>query len=109
MPPALHTLENDHWQVGILPETGASVAFGRVKKDGAWVDVMRPTDPVDYDNSSNCASFVLFPWSNRIRDGLLRFRGKDYPLEVNSGDGNGYSWRHPQAHLAGGCRRSDTD
>jgi aldose 1-epimerase len=87
MPPVLHTLQNDYWQVGILPETGASIAFGRVKKDGQWVDVMRPTDPADYDNASNCASFVLSPWSNRIREGRLRFRGNEYPLEVNNADG----------------------
>lgn len=87
MPPTLHTLENEHWQVGILPETGASVAFGRVQKDGQWVDVMRPTDPADYDNPSLCASFVLIPWSNRIKDAQFRFRGTDYKLQPNSADG----------------------
>lgn len=80
----LYTLENEHWQVGVLPETGASVAFGRVRHGDNWVDIMRPTDPADYDNSSNCASFILIPWSNRIRDGKFRFDGQDYPLEINS-------------------------
>ncbi|RMG83249.1 MAG: aldose epimerase, partial [Chloroflexi bacterium] len=37
------TLQNAHWQVGILPQTGASIAFGRVRYGGTWVDVMRPT------------------------------------------------------------------
>ncbi|MBZ0297344.1 MAG: aldose 1-epimerase [Anaerolineae bacterium] len=79
----LQTLENEYWQVGILPETGASVAFGRVKHGSDWVDIMRPTDPADYDNSSNCASFILIPWSNRIRDGKFRFDGQEYQLEIN--------------------------
>ena len=64
----VQVLENEYWQVGILPETGASIAFGRVRRDDTWVDVMRPTDLADYDNPSQCASFVLMPWSNRIRD-----------------------------------------
>ena len=87
MTPTLHTLENDFWQVGILPETGASVAFGRVRKDDAWVDVLRPTDPADYDNASKCASFILIPWSNRIRDAKFTFEGTEYPLEVNNSEG----------------------
>ncbi len=87
MPPTLHTLENEFWQVGILPETGASVAFGRVQKDGQWVDVMRPTDPADYENPSQCASFVLIPWSNRIKNAKFRFRGSEYALEANNAEG----------------------
>jgi aldose 1-epimerase len=87
MTSALHTIENDYWQVGILPETGASVAFGRVRQGDRWVDILRPTAPADYDNSSNCASFVLVPWSNRIRDGRFAFRGQTYQLEINNADG----------------------
>jgi aldose 1-epimerase len=83
----LRILENDFWQVGILPETGASTAFGRVKIGGAWVDVMRPTAEADYSNSSNCASFLMIPWSNRVRDARFRFKGVDYPLQVSSKDG----------------------
>ena len=101
----LYTLENDYWQVGILPETGASVAFARVRQGGQWVDVMRPTDPADYDNPSQCASFVLIPWSNRIRDAKFRFQGQDYQLEVNNSEGNashGDTRRRPwQIEIAG--------
>lgn len=80
-------LENDFWKVGILPETGASTAFGRVKINGEWVDLMRPTAEADYGNSSNCASFLMIPWSNRVRDARFRFMGVDYTLQVSSGDG----------------------
>lgn len=83
----LRILENDFWQVGILPQTGASTAFGRVRIAGMWVDLMRPTAEADYDNSSNCASFLMIPWSNRIRDARFRFRGVDYTLQASGKDG----------------------
>ena len=84
---ALHTLINDHWQVGILPETGASTAFGRVRHRDEWVDIMRPTDPANYSDAAACASYLLVPWSNRIRDGVFRFQGQEYHLRVNNEDG----------------------
>jgi len=83
----LHTLQNEHWQVGILPETGASIAFGRVRKNGAWIDVLRPTPESAYGNSSNCSSFIMLPWCNRIKDGLLRFKGDEYRLRTTKDDG----------------------
>jgi aldose 1-epimerase len=87
MQPTLYTLQNDHWQVGILPEIGASTAFGRVMHAGAFVDVMRPTAEADYSNSSLCASFIMLPWANRLRDARFRFRGTDYALQPSSADG----------------------
>lgn len=83
----LHVLENAFWQVGILAETGASIAFGRVRAGGQWVDFLRPTPESEYGNVSKCASFVMLPWSNRIRDGRFRFNGIDYQLQVNNRDG----------------------
>src|SRR5258708_15480361 len=83
----LHVIENESWQVGILPDAGASVAFGRVKRDGRWLDFMRATPEQSYRDPSACASYVLSPWSNRIRDGHFRFKGKDYQLRINFPDG----------------------
>lgn len=80
----VHLLENAHWQVGILPQTGGATAFARVKQSDVWVDVMRPTAEADYDNPSNCANFPLIPWSNRIRDGVLRFADDTYQLKTSS-------------------------
>lgn len=81
------TLQNDHWQVGILPGTGASIGFGRVRKGGTWVDVMRPTAEADHGNSSKCSSFIMLPWCNRIKDGVLRFEGQTHQLRVTKDDG----------------------
>lgn len=80
-------LANEFWQTGILPATGASIAFGRVRQGDQWLDVMRPTNPADYGNSSKCSSFIMLPWCNRIKDGILRFRGAEYPLETTPDDG----------------------
>jgi aldose 1-epimerase len=87
MPPALHTLTNDFWQVGILPETGASVAFGRIRLEEDFVDVMRPTAVDDYGNASLCASFIMLPWANRLRNARFRFQDHEYQLEPSSADG----------------------
>ncbi len=84
----VHVIENNVWQVGILPETGASVAFGRVRRGGAWLDVMRPTPAESYHLSAACASYVLIPWSNRIRAGVFRFRGVEHRLRIDTKDGN---------------------
>lgn len=83
----LHTLQNAHWQVGILPQTGAGIAFGRVRYSGNWLDLLRPTAEADYENSSNNSSFIMMPWANRIRDGLLKIGHQSYQLEITKDDG----------------------
>jgi aldose 1-epimerase len=83
----LHTLENELWQVGVLPETGSSTAFGRVRRGGRWLDIMRPTSEADYGNASLCASFIMLPWCNRLRDARFRFEGREYALQPSSADG----------------------
>lgn len=85
--PEILTLSNDRWRVGLVPETGGSVAFGQVRIGDAWEDVLRPTPEHDLTVASNTASYPLIPWSNRIRDGLLRWAGRDYQLRVNFPDG----------------------
>lgn len=111
------TLQNDHWQVGILPETGASIAFGRIRHNDTWVDVMRPTAEKDWGNSSNCSSFIMLPWCNRIKDGVLRFEDKTYPLQTTKDDGTARhgdvrkrSWRVDavdDAHIRMSLKSSD--
>ncbi|MCA0455855.1 MAG: aldose epimerase [Chloroflexi bacterium] len=81
------TLQNRSWQVGILPQTGASIAFGRIKHHDEWVDVLRPTPYSDYTNSSNCSSFIMLPWCNRIKDGVLRYGDETYQLQTTKDDG----------------------
>jgi aldose 1-epimerase len=114
---ALHTLQNEYWQAGILPQTGASVAFGRVHKDDQWIDILRPTPESDYGNSSNCSSFIMLPWCNRIKNGLLRFDDNEYQLRTTKDDGTarhgdvrGRNWRVDEAddtHIRMSLRSDD--
>lgn len=94
------TLQNDLWQAGILPQTGASVAFGRARSGDVWHDLVRPTAEADYGTPGKCGSFLMLPWCNRIKDGKLRFDGQTYPLEITPGDvtarhgeGRNHAWK----------------
>lgn len=84
---ALHRLQNAYWQVGVLPQTGGSLAYARVRYNGVWLDVMRPTDEANYGNSSACSSFIMLPWANRIRGGQFTFEGQSYQLNSLADDG----------------------
>jgi aldose 1-epimerase len=84
--PRVVTLRSAGWELGVLPATGASIAFGRILVDGTWVDLLRPTRPSVYGNPEKCASFPLVPWSNRIRDGVLHFRGRTWQLAHSACD-----------------------
>ncbi len=91
-------IQNDHWQVGILPDTGGSIAFGRIRVGDRWADFMRPTPEPSYQNVEHCASFVLIPWASRLDSGQFRFQGKKYTLNKNGdwamhGVGRNYPWR----------------
>ncbi|WP_144019007.1 aldose epimerase [Demequina sp. NBRC 110056] len=93
------TIENDHWRVGLLPSLGGSVGFGQVQVDGQWADVLRPA-PEDISAPRLAASYPLVPWSNRIRDGKLRWAGRTYQLRANWPDGaaiHGAGWDYPWA------------
>ncbi|MDR0504546.1 MAG: hypothetical protein LBG70_01890 [Bifidobacteriaceae bacterium] len=79
----LLTLGSEHWRLGVLPEVGASLAFGQIADDDGWVDLLRPTPFERRGLAKQCSSYVLIPWSNRIRDGLLRFDGGSWQLRKN--------------------------
>lgn len=76
------------WALGVLPGTGASLAYGRVRIDGRWVDLLRPTRPEALTSWERCASFPLVPWSNRIEGGRLAFRGRHWQLARTAEDGS---------------------
>jgi aldose 1-epimerase len=84
---ALQALHNDYWDAGILPDTGASIAYGRVHAGGQTRDVLRPTAEADTGNASKTSSFIMLPWCNRIKDGLLIFDGQQYQLRTEKDDG----------------------
>ncbi len=84
----LVTLRNESWEVGVLPGTGGSLAFGRIRVGSDWLDLLRPTAEAEYGRVEATASFPLIPWSNRVRDGrLLLEDGREVQLHRNAGDG----------------------
>jgi aldose 1-epimerase len=83
----VHILQNAFWRVGILPETGASIAFGQFLLEGEWQDIFRPTPPNQYHNPSATSSFLMLPWANRILDGHFTFENKPYQLQITKDDG----------------------
>jgi aldose 1-epimerase len=83
----VHMLQNAFWRVGILPEVGASIAFGQFLLDDEWQDIFRPTPPDQYHNPSATSSFLMLPWANRIRNGRFSFEGNAYALQVTKDDG----------------------
>lgn len=83
----VHILQNTTWRVGVLPETAASLAFAQIHYQGEWHDFMRPTPHDQQHEPLNCASYLLVPWSNRIRDAKFRFDGSEYQLRPSYSDG----------------------
>ncbi len=80
-------IENDSWQVGLVPLAGGSVAYGRVRIGGQWIDVLRPTPQESLNDWRETASFPLAPWSNRLVEGIFEFAGLQRRLRVNFPDG----------------------
>ena len=86
----LVVLENEILRLATLPEAGASVVELSLRHADAWLPVMRPTPPaaVESRNSSEMASFLLVPYSNRLRDARFVFEGREYRLHPNTADGH---------------------
>jgi aldose 1-epimerase len=96
----VHLLQNDVWRVGVLPQTAASLAFAQICHQGVWRDFMRPTPTEAQNDPLSCASYLLVPWSNRIRDAKFRFGGQEYQLQPSFADGTAihgvgrhYAWQ----------------
>ena len=77
------------WSVDVLPAAGATLGAGRIRTpDGVWRDLLRPTSRVGRGTPERCASFPMIPWSNRVRDGVLRFAGREHRLQRDCADGS---------------------
>lgn len=96
----LVTIENEYLKTEISPLVGGSIFSMQYNLEGGWVDVMRPTPrkALAEKDVLSFASFNLFPYSNRIEDALLKFKGQEYQLEVTFDDGHaihGEAWTRP--------------
>ena len=73
------TLLHGAFELVLAPEVGGSVA--RYAHEGR--PLFRPT-PDGYADVLRAACFPLVPYSNRIRDGVFRFGGRDVRIERNN-------------------------
>ncbi|TQL02510.1 aldose 1-epimerase [Cellulomonas sp. SLBN-39] len=86
--PHVLTLRSSAWELDVVPSSGAALSAGRVRTaDGVWRDLLRPTRRTALGDPERCASFPMIPWSNRVRDGVLRFGGRSWQLQRNAADG----------------------
>ncbi|TDE86215.1 aldose 1-epimerase [Deinococcus sp. S9] len=77
-------IANEHLTLEVLPQIGASVLNLRA---ASGRPVLRPVNPADVQTSSQCASFTLLPYSNRIRDARFSFQGREVLLRPTTKDG----------------------
>lgn len=82
-------MHNNSLRLTVLPELGSCIAGLELKHQGFWLPVMRPMSvaAVAAGSSPDSSSYILAPYSNRIRDGRFSFGGKDFQLKPNWPDG----------------------
>lgn len=65
-------LSNEHFEMGVLPDTGASLSFLKYKGK----DILRPTDLTKKNLDANeTAMFLMIPFAGRIRGGHFVYWG----------------------------------
>lgn len=80
-------LELPTMRLTISPSVGASVvALEHKDARGRWAHIIRQM-PDDSTNASDAGSFLMLPWTNRVKDARFRFQGQEYALKANHSDG----------------------
>ncbi|MEO3433426.1 aldose 1-epimerase [Inquilinus sp. CAU 1745] len=105
--PDIVTLRHGGLTVEICPQIGGAITAFHESGPAGRVDWMRPTpeEAIARRSVLETACFPLVPFSNRIREGRLRFMGKTYSLPLNHpperhslhGDGWQNPWRLEEA------------
>jgi aldose 1-epimerase len=85
--PRVVRLRSAEWELDVLPDTGAALAGGRIRTAAGWRELLRPTPVGALGVPERCASFVMVPWSNRVRAGVLRYHGRTWRLQHDGADG----------------------
>lgn len=85
----VQTISNESFTLSILPDIGASVLNLSATSGSASSGrpVLRRVDPGTVKSSSQCASFTLLPYSNRIREARFMFEGRSIQLTPNPATG----------------------
>ncbi|MCL4236389.1 MAG: hypothetical protein KJ042_17945 [Deltaproteobacteria bacterium] len=88
---------DDTIRLQIEPDLGASWRGLTVFRRDEWIPLTRPS-PRELTRSTQAASYSMFPYSNRIRDGRFSFEGVTYQLRGSEnhalhGDVRDRPWR----------------
>ena len=72
--------------LGLAPEVGGSVAYFRLERGDATIDLMRPLSDADRraKNPVGAAMFPMVPFANRIADNAFSFGGRAYRFAANN-------------------------
>lgn len=86
----LEVLKNELIELKVCPQVGAGIFSMKYCLEGEWVDIMRPTPyrAIEEKNAGQFASFNMIPYSNRIENAILNFRGRVYRLQKNTPEGH---------------------
>lgn len=86
----LEVLKNDCIELKVCPLVGASIFSLKYCLGDVWVDVMRPTpcEALESKSAGQFSCFNMIPYSNRIENAVLKFRGKVYNLQKNTPEGH---------------------
>ena len=80
------TLELETLKLVLNPAIGASIVSLEIKDQlGAWAPVLR-TMPAHGTSAFDAGSFVMLPWTNRIKDARFTFNAQTYALRSNFPD-----------------------
>jgi len=71
-------IQSDRFRVAVTPAKGGSILAMAVKRNGEWIDVT--PDARRPETQMRAASWLMLPYSNRIRDGKFTFEGREYTL-----------------------------
>lgn len=80
------TLELETLRLTISPSVGASIVGLELKDPkGRWADVLRRM-PNESRDPAAAGSFVMLPWTNRVKDASFAFEGDEHRLVANHSD-----------------------
>lgn len=85
------TLHNDTITLTIDQENGCNILALGLLVDGTWKQILRTGE-------DGVGSFLMLPWTNRIKDGQFAFGGVEHQLKTNHPDGtsiHGIGRDHP--------------
>ncbi|HVJ41941.1 MAG TPA: aldose 1-epimerase [Dongiaceae bacterium] len=97
---ALIEIASGPLRLRLAPAIGGAIAGFSYRGEAGTIDLLRPMDPAALAASDvlGASCFPLSPFSNRLRDGRFRFRGREVQLPLNS-DGphneHGHGWQRP--------------